>query len=83
MIALITFILVYRYTKIRPTLKIVGKAIVACLIMTGLLYWIRELNLFLVIGLAIGVYFGALYLIKGVTKETILEIVKFKNSTQE
>jgi len=66
----------YRATKILPNLIIFGKALLASLIMAGGLYLMRDLNLWLTLLSAIAIYLIALYLLKGVTKSMILEIIK-------
>jgi O-antigen/teichoic acid export membrane protein len=68
-------ILIWRVTKIRPNLKFFQKSLLASLVMFLILLILGSWNLFVLILLAIGVYFLCLYLLKGVSKEIIREIV--------
>lgn len=66
----------YKNIHFFPNLKLLGKSIIASLIMALPLYFWP--NLGFVISLAIGilVYFSALYLLKGFDKQAVLEIIK-------
>lgn len=76
-IALASFFLVWKYTGFLPGFKVAGKALAAAAIMAGVL-WAASAqgwhNLPLVLVLAVLVYFGALYALKGITKEEIAGI---------
>jgi len=74
LVLLISAILIYRETNIRPRFIISGKALAAALFMGVILYMARGLNFFLEIIVAATVYFVVLCLIGGVQKETIKEI---------
>ncbi|MFH1173495.1 MAG: flippase [bacterium] len=78
MIALITFLVVYKYTKIAPNLKVLGKAILASLIMALPLYFFNDYNLLLLISVAAFIYLAAIYLLKAFTRETVMEIFRLK-----
>lgn len=78
MIALITFLVVYKYTKTAPNLKVFGKAILASLLMAIPLYFFSDYNLLLLISLAAFVYLIAIYLLKGITREMVVEVFKLK-----
>jgi hypothetical protein len=68
----------YQTIKFFPNLKLLGKAIIASLIMAIPLYLLPNLNFVIAIFMGALIYFGALYLLKGFDKQTILEIVKIK-----
>jgi len=73
-IALASFYLVRKYTQFLPNLKTTAKALAASLIMAIMLHFTADWNLFLTLSLAIIVYFIALYLFKGITKQDIMEL---------
>jgi len=74
-ITLSTFYLVWKYAKFLPSLKIIGKSLIASIIMAIIIYYTLNLNLFLVLALAVIIYFIALYLLKGITKQDIMNIM--------
>lgn len=59
------FLIVWRTTRILPSLKIFWKSLKACLIMALLLWFFKEQSLFLLLLLANISYFGTLHLLKG------------------
>lgn len=78
-IAISAFIIVRRATKISPKLGIVPKSILASLVMSIPLYFLKSWNLFAIILIASITYFITLYYIKGFSKEMIREIIKLKS----
>lgn len=74
-IALASIYIVWKYTKILPNLKIAGKSLAASLVMAIVIYYTSSLNLFLILALAIVVYFIALYLFKGITKQDLVRLL--------
>ena len=74
------FWIIYKELKFIPNLKILFKSIIASLVMCLPLYFFPTLNLLLLIGLAIIIYFVVMILIKGLSKELILEIIKIKKT---
>jgi O-antigen/teichoic acid export membrane protein len=69
-------LLVYVYLNYRSIFKIsyhkiIAKPIVACGIMGGFIYYFKDLNLILLITISIGIYFGLLYLLKGISDDDI------------
>lgn len=82
-VALLTFAMVYKTTRFAPSLRILPKIILAGLVMGLCLYYFYFLNLFLLIILSSLVYFVVLYLVKGISKELILEITQFKKPSEE
>ncbi|HEX9664706.1 MAG TPA: flippase [Patescibacteria group bacterium] len=69
-------IVFYQATKFFPSLGIWLKAILASILMGLVLYFLAGLNIILLIALAVIVYFAALYLFRGISKETVMEIIK-------
>lgn len=78
LIAIITFWMVTKTTKIWPNLSIVVKSIIASGAMAGALYFIKDQSLFLSFPLAVITYFIILYLVGGFSKEFVKEIIKIK-----
>ncbi len=74
-IGLASVYLVWKYARFLPNLKITGKALLASVIMAVALYLTADWNLFLVLSLAMLVYFTALYLFKGISKQDIVELM--------
>ncbi|MFA6255183.1 MAG: flippase [Patescibacteria group bacterium] len=68
----------YQNLKFLPKLKMLGKSIIASLVMAIPLWFLPNLPLGLSVSLGILVYFAALYLLKGFDKQIILDIVKIK-----
>jgi O-antigen/teichoic acid export membrane protein len=54
-----------------PLLKIIIKPTIACTAMVLFVYYFSGINLYLLIGVSIGIYFGIFFLIKGFSKEEI------------
>jgi len=73
-IALASFFLVRKYTGFLPGFKTAGKAVAAAAVMATVL-WVANVqgwhNLPITLGLSIIVYFSALYVFRGITKEEI------------
>lgn len=70
----------YRSINFLPNLKLLGKSIVASLIMAIPLYVFPNLIFPLAIFIGVLVYFFTLYILKGFDKQMILEIVKIKKN---
>ena len=76
-IAFLSAYVVWKYTKFIPNFKIVGKTIIASIIMGGALYLIPNNFYYTWAGLTVGiiiavlVYFFSLYGIKGITKNDL------------
>lgn len=75
-IALAALYIVWKYAKFLPNLKIAGKALLASLLMAIIIYFMDELNLFIILSAAVIIYCSAIYLLKGVTKKDVMELVK-------
>jgi O-antigen/teichoic acid export membrane protein len=74
-IVLASFYLIWKYTKFLPSLKVFLKSLLASGFMGISIYFFLDLNLFLVLSLAIIIYLVALYIIKGVSKQDILDLM--------
>ncbi len=72
----VTYIMVITKTKIHPNFSIYFKSVAASTIMAGVIFSVRSWPLVLVLLLAIGVYFGSLYLLGGITKEMLKSLFK-------
>ncbi len=75
-ITISAFIIIQRTTKIFPSLRIFLPVILSSLVMGFILFIFSEVNLLLLILLAIIVYFSALYLSGGINKKMIRDIIK-------
>lgn len=78
-IALLTFIVTYRTTRLAPSGIIFLKSLLASLVMAGAIYFLRPINLLLIIFVSAAIYFAVLYFLKGFSKETLLQIFKLRN----
>ncbi len=79
----VNFIVVTKTTGQVPSLKILPKIILATLIMCVSLHFITDLNVILQLFFAGVIYLGVLYLLKGIDKNLILEIVKLKSEPEQ
>ena len=77
-IALLTFFVVWKNTRLIPSGKILGKSILASLFMSAAIYFLIDMNLLFLIFFGAAVYFAVLYLLRGYNKETVTEILKLK-----
>lgn len=68
--------LIYKTINYFPSFKIVFKVAFAGIVMGGFLYYFQSWNLFLLIGLGGIIYIAIFYLIKGITKEEVLMLVR-------
>ncbi|MFA5022178.1 MAG: flippase [Patescibacteria group bacterium] len=71
-------LILYQQLKFLPNLKILGKVILASLVMAIPLYYLPNLPLLMSVCLGAVVYFLCLYLLKGFDREMVLEIIKVK-----
>ncbi|MGB9609088.1 MAG: oligosaccharide flippase family protein, partial [Minisyncoccia bacterium] len=72
-----TLLTVWRTTKFLPKLNFFWKSFQSSLIVFFVLLFLQNWNLFILIGLAILVYFVSLYLLRGISKEMLKEIIKW------
>jgi len=73
-VALLTFFIVYRTTRVVPSGKIFLKSLFASLIMSATIFFLINLNLLALIIIGAIIYFGVLYLLRGYNRETVTEI---------
>jgi O-antigen/teichoic acid export membrane protein len=78
MATIIALTVVSRTIKQWPSFMVLFKAIIASIIMALVLNYIKDLNLFVQIIMGAGVYLVTLFLIKGVDKGLVKEILKNK-----
>jgi O-antigen/teichoic acid export membrane protein len=77
MITAAAAMIVCMVTKAWLSMTVLGKAAVASGIMAVILYFCREANIFLLLAIGFVVYSSALLLLRGVTKATVMEIIRF------
>jgi O-antigen/teichoic acid export membrane protein len=75
LVTILMIILIYRTIRCFPRFNII-KPLIAGLAMGLFIYYFREWSLFLLAGLGAIIYFGILYLIKGIRKNEVLMLVK-------
>lgn len=78
LIAIIGFWVVWRTTKARLSLNVSAKALAASLVMAGFILLFRNYNFFFLLIGSFVIYFVSLYLLRGFSKESVLEIIKIK-----
>jgi len=76
LVTILMLIVIFKSFQYLPSFKIFFKAFFASLIMIFSLYIFQEQNLFILLLIAVGIYFLILYLINGISKEDILMIIK-------
>ncbi|RLC38621.1 hypothetical protein DRH27_01880, partial [Candidatus Falkowbacteria bacterium] len=77
-IAIAGIYLIYKYTKFFPNIKIIIKSLIASAFMALGLYLFNNslgLNLYLTLSAGVLIYFISLYLLKGLNKEDILNLL--------
>jgi len=78
-IMIIGLIIIYRQTKILPGFfKIFLKSLLASLLMAIVLYYLKNLQILILMSLAAAVYGASIILFRGITKKEVLEIIKIK-----
>jgi O-antigen/teichoic acid export membrane protein len=78
LIALCGFWLVWRTTKIKLSLNVLSRALAASLVMAGFILLFRNYDFFFLLIGSFIIYFISLYLLRGFSKEMVLEIIKIK-----
>ncbi|MFH0988129.1 MAG: polysaccharide biosynthesis C-terminal domain-containing protein, partial [Parcubacteria group bacterium] len=76
LIAVWSAILLYKTIKFFPSLRLLIKSVAAGLIMAVVLYVVRDLQVLISLAIAIVVYFGCLYLLGGIKRESVMELLK-------
>ncbi|MBU1102630.1 flippase [Patescibacteria group bacterium] len=77
--ALVAFLMmaaIYRSLRFWPSSRAVFKSLLAAGAMAIALFYLRFLNLFILMALALLIYFGLLYLIRGFSSRDISELIK-------
>lgn len=80
LIVILTFIVVARTSHAVPSLRIFGKAVLAVLVGSLMMFLVREFNWFLAGLLGIAAYGIMLFLTKAVSKKTVQEILSLKRN---
>ena len=75
LVTILMIILIYRTIHYFPRFNAI-KPLIAGLVMGLFIYYFHNLNIFLLAGLGAIIYFGILYLIKGIKKDEILMLVQ-------
>jgi len=73
-----SYLLIKRATGFSLKLNFLAKSLAACLGMFGLLWLVRNWNLFSLLGIGLASYLGLLYLLKGLPLNLIREIVRIR-----
>jgi len=76
LVAILMIVAIHRYLHFWPKLGAFLKSLLAALLMVMIIWYLRPLNLFILLALALVVYFGLLYLIKGFSTKDILALIK-------
>ncbi len=74
-VTMLMIYIVYKAVNYRPALERLGKFVISAAVMAFIINKLAYLNLFFLIILSPAVYFTMLFLIKGITKEEIYEII--------
>ena len=77
-ILVITFMVVYKKTHFIPRFSMFGKSFISAILMAIALYPLRAFTLFIALPAGILVYGGVLYLIGGIKREVLVEILTLK-----
>ncbi len=78
-IMLAAFYILKKHIQMQLNYQIVYKSLIASLIMAGFIYLAINLNLFILVILGMLVYFSCLYAVKGISKQTMTEIMQIRN----
>ncbi|PIY96155.1 MAG: hypothetical protein COY66_04805 [Candidatus Kerfeldbacteria bacterium CG_4_10_14_0_8_um_filter_42_10] len=79
LITIASIYVVWKNTKVSPSLTLFFKALLASGVMGVVLFFLTNQSLLIMIVVGIAVYFAILYLLKGVSKEMIKEIIALKS----
>jgi O-antigen/teichoic acid export membrane protein len=83
LMVILSSLLIFKKTHWLPEIKTLFKSLFASLIMAGAIYLILDLNLLINLIIGIIVYFSILYLIGGVKKQVLQEILRLKYNTND
>lgn len=76
LVTLMMFSVLYKKTGFSPEIKKIAKPALSGLAMILVVYWLRGSNILIPFFSGLTIYFSALYLLKGFTKEELKEILK-------
>ncbi len=76
--AVLTFFIIYKYTKFVPSFRTLPKIIFSCLLMGLFLFYFKNFNLIIQLFIAALIYFIGLIFTKGLKTQEIKEVIKFK-----
>jgi O-antigen/teichoic acid export membrane protein len=79
LVALFTAYIVFRTAKVAPQWRVFFKALLSALVMSGVIFFLPDWHYAINIGIAMVVYFAFLYLIKGFSKEDVVEILRVRS----
>jgi len=78
MIMVWTTVLIYKTIKFFPSLKTFFRTLIPAIVMTGVLYYVRDLHALLLVLISIVVYFPLLYMFGGIRKQTVRDLMRLK-----
>jgi len=78
-ITLSAYYIMKRYIGITISWQRAGKALMAALAMSAVLLLLINQNLLTLVIVGVLIYFTALYLLRGISKQTALEMIKYRN----
>lgn len=78
LVLIATFLVIYKKTGFMPRSGVFVKSSISAIIMSGILYLVRDWTLFLTLPLGVAVYFGMMCLTGGLKREFIKEVLRFK-----
>ncbi len=76
LVCFLAFFVVYKYLRLLPSLNIFIKSVFSSLVMGGVLCYFFHLNLFLLITIGGALYFSVLYLLGGVRKDIVKQLLR-------
>jgi len=74
-IAFASAFIVWKYSRFVPDMTVLLKSLIASLLMSASLIYTKNQNIFLVLVIASSVYLISLYLIKGIDKQDLLNLI--------
>lgn len=72
------FVVVWKKTRFVPSFGVFIKAMLSAILMSAVLWLVRDASLFITLPLSLALYGGILYAIGGVKKETIREVIRLR-----
>lgn len=73
-----SFYVVYRETHFIPKFGVLVKSFVSAILMSGVVYFLREWTIFFTIPFGMALYVFCVYIFRGIKKETVKEILVLK-----